>query len=111
MLLLSVAPCCIKGSTQHPRGRHSRIIFVEPGQSGIVLHNNIMNDALNIDVHIFCEDICRDRANLCHLLYAPTAFILTSMFNDALLANCHACLRFMPVYLTLSQTIKPAGGP
>jgi hypothetical protein len=47
-----------QGSTQHPRGQYSRIIFVEPGQSGIVLHNNIMNDALNIDVHIFCEDLC-----------------------------------------------------
>ena len=48
-----------QGSTQHPRGRYSRIIFVEPGNSGMVLHNNIMNDALNIDVCIFCEDICQ----------------------------------------------------
>ncbi len=46
-----------QGSTRHPRGRYSRIIFVEPG-SGFVLHNNIMNDALNIDVRIFCEDLC-----------------------------------------------------
>lgn len=47
-----------QGSTQHPRGRYSRIIFVEPGNTGMVMHNNIMNDALNIDVRIFCEDIC-----------------------------------------------------
>jgi len=47
-----------QGSTQHPRGRYSRIIFVEPGRSDIVLHKNIMNDALNIDVRIFCEDLC-----------------------------------------------------
>lgn len=47
-----------QGSTQHPRGRYSRIIFVEPGSSGMLLHNNIMNDALNIDVRIFCEDVC-----------------------------------------------------
>ena len=47
-----------QGSTQHPRGRYSRIIFVEPGNSGMVLHNNILNDALNIDARIFCEDIC-----------------------------------------------------
>jgi hypothetical protein len=46
-----------QGSTQHPRGRYSRIIFLEPG-SGMVFHRNIMNDALNIDVKIFCEDIC-----------------------------------------------------
>lgn len=47
-----------QGSTQHPSGRYSRVIFVEPGVSGLVLHNNIMNDAFNIDVRIFCEDIC-----------------------------------------------------
>lgn len=47
-----------QGSTHHPRGRYSRIIFLEPGNSGMVFHNNIMNDALNIDVRIFCEDIC-----------------------------------------------------
>lgn len=48
-----------QGSTQHPRGRYSRIIFIEPGSSGGICHNNIMNDALNIDVRIFCEDLCR----------------------------------------------------
>ncbi len=47
-----------QGSTQHPRGRYSRIIFVEPGRSSTILHNNILNDALNIDVRIFCEDLC-----------------------------------------------------
>ena len=47
-----------QGSTQHPRGRYSRIIFVEPGRSGGILHNNIINDALNIDARIFCEDLC-----------------------------------------------------
>jgi len=52
-----------QGSTQHPRGPYSRIIFVEPDQSGVVLHNNIMNDALNIDIRIFCEDLCRAAEN------------------------------------------------
>ena len=47
-----------QGSTQHPKGRYSRIIFVEPGSSGGILHNNILYDALNIDVRIFCEDLC-----------------------------------------------------
>ena len=47
-----------QGSTQHPRGRYSRIIFLEPGNNVMVFHNNIMNGALNIDVRIFCEDIC-----------------------------------------------------
>jgi len=47
-----------QGSTQHPRSRYSRVIFLEPGTSGMTFHNNILNDALNIDVRIFCEDVC-----------------------------------------------------
>lgn len=47
-----------QGSTQHPSSKYSRILFVEPGSSSNVFHNNIMNDALNIDVSIFCEDLC-----------------------------------------------------
>ena len=39
--------------------RYSRLFFIEPGPAtrGILMHNNIMNDALNIDVRIFCKDI------------------------------------------------------
>jgi len=48
-----------QGSTQHRRSRYSRILFFEPGNSGFVVHNFILNDdALFIDVRIFCEDIC-----------------------------------------------------
>jgi hypothetical protein len=46
-----------QGRTQHPRGPYSRIFFVEPGAGSFVLHNNVFNDALNIDVRIFCEDL------------------------------------------------------
>ena len=44
-----------QGSSQHPKSPYKRIIFLEP--SGNILHNNILNDALNIDVRIFCADI------------------------------------------------------
>jgi hypothetical protein len=37
--------------------RYSRILFVEPTASTSVLHCNIIEDALNIDVRIFCADI------------------------------------------------------
>lgn len=47
-----------QGSTQHPGGRYSRVLFLEPGRPGLIMHNNILGDALNIDVHIFCEDMC-----------------------------------------------------
>ncbi|MFH1158801.1 MAG: hypothetical protein V1721_08015 [Pseudomonadota bacterium] len=43
-----------QGSTQHLSGTHRRILFVEPGSTACILHNNIMNGALNIDVRIFC---------------------------------------------------------
>jgi len=32
------------------------MFFVEP-RGGLVMHNNIMMDALNIDVRIFCRDL------------------------------------------------------
>lgn len=39
--------------------RYSRLFFIEPGPTtqGILMHNNIMADALNIDVRVFCKDI------------------------------------------------------
>ena len=46
-----------QGRMQHPRGTYSRILFVEPSSTGNVFHNNVLNDALNIDVRIFTEDI------------------------------------------------------
>lgn len=46
-----------QGCAIHPKMQYSRIIFVEPGNRGIMLHNNVMNDALNIDVGRFCEDV------------------------------------------------------
>lgn len=47
-----------QGRAQHERSTYTRILFIEPGISDIVLHNNVMNDALNIDIRIFCTDIC-----------------------------------------------------
>jgi hypothetical protein len=46
-----------QGSSQHPRSTYSRIIFVEPTATTSVFHRNVLNDALNIDVRIFCNDI------------------------------------------------------
>lgn len=46
-----------QGSSQHPKSKFSRILFVEPGVTSNVFHNNILNDALNIDVRLFCNDI------------------------------------------------------
>ena len=46
-----------QGSSQNPKSTYKRILFVEPSASTNVFHCNILNDALNIDVRIFCEDI------------------------------------------------------
>jgi hypothetical protein len=37
--------------------RYSRMFFIEPTVGGLIMHNNVMNDVLNIDVRIFCRDI------------------------------------------------------
>ena len=46
-----------QGSSQNPRSTYSRILFVEPSATTNIFHNNILNNALNIDVRIFCNDI------------------------------------------------------
>ena len=46
-----------QGSSQHSKSGYSRVIFVEPSASTNIFHCNILNDALNIDVRIFCYDI------------------------------------------------------
>ena len=46
-----------QGTSQHPKSDYSRILFLEPGASSNVFHCNIINNALNIDVSIFCKDI------------------------------------------------------
>jgi hypothetical protein len=47
-----------QASSQHPQSSYARILFVEPGTSTNIFHNNVLNDALNLDVRLFCRDIC-----------------------------------------------------
>jgi len=47
-----------QGSSQHENSSYERVLFVEPSTTtNIVLHCNVINDALNIDVKIFCSDL------------------------------------------------------
>lgn len=41
----------------HPQMQFARVIFSLPDGRGNVFHDNIMNDALNLDARIFCETI------------------------------------------------------
>ena len=43
-----------RGSIQDTRSSYNRILFVIPNPM-ITMHNNIINDALNIDINIFCR--------------------------------------------------------
>ena len=42
-----------QGNTEHKDLGYSRILFIEPN-SVMLGHDNIMNDALNLDLNIFC---------------------------------------------------------
>lgn len=46
-----------QGSSQHNKSNYKRVLFIEPSTTTNIFHNNIMNDALNIDVKIFCNDL------------------------------------------------------
>lgn len=45
-----------QGRSQHADLGYSRILFVDP-KSKNCFHNNVINDALNIDAGIFCSDM------------------------------------------------------
>lgn len=46
-----------QGSSHHKKSSYERVIFVEPRATSNVFHCNIIEDALNIDVGIFCCDL------------------------------------------------------
>jgi len=46
-----------QGRATHPKMPYERVLFVEPGATNNVFHNNVINDALNIDVRVFVRDI------------------------------------------------------
>ncbi len=45
-----------QGRSKHDNLGYSRIIFLEPNPN-MVLHRNIMNDAYNLDIRLFCNDL------------------------------------------------------
>jgi hypothetical protein len=46
-----------QGSSQHPKSPYSRIIFIEPGTTTNVVHYSQLNDALCIDLNLFCREV------------------------------------------------------
>lgn len=46
-----------QGRYGHPKMQYERILFTVPNAQNNVFHNNIINDALNLDVILFCRDV------------------------------------------------------
>jgi hypothetical protein len=46
-----------QGKFGHPRLPYVRVLFTLPNAREIVLHNGILNDALNLHAPIFCQDM------------------------------------------------------
>jgi hypothetical protein len=46
-----------QGSSQHPKSPFSRIMFIEPGSTTNVVHYGKLNDALCIDLNLFCREM------------------------------------------------------
>jgi len=46
-----------QGRFGHPKMQYSRVLFTIPNANRNVYHNNILNDALNLDAPRFCQDI------------------------------------------------------
>jgi hypothetical protein len=46
-----------QGSSQHPKSPYSRIIFIEPGATTNVIHYGSLDDALCIDLNLFCREM------------------------------------------------------
>ena len=46
-----------QGRFGNPQMQYGRVLFTIPNPQGNVFHNNILNDALNLDAVIFCRDV------------------------------------------------------
>jgi len=46
-----------QGKLGHPNMSYTRVLFTIPNAQGMYFHNNVMNDALNLDAVTFCEEV------------------------------------------------------
>lgn len=46
-----------EGNSQHPKSPYSRIIFIEPSATTNVIHYRQLNDALCVDIILFCREV------------------------------------------------------
>lgn len=49
-----------QGRSKHEKLGYERVLFLAPtAGTGVIMHNNVLNDALNLDVSEFCTDVIR----------------------------------------------------
>lgn len=48
-----------QGRLGHPTMQYARVLFTVPNENANVFHQNVMNDALNLDAVTFCRDMIR----------------------------------------------------
>jgi len=46
-----------QGRFGNPGSQFARVLFTIPTVGGNIFHNNVLNDALNLDAEIFCGDV------------------------------------------------------
>jgi len=46
-----------QGRARPRKGNFSRVLFLETNTRGIFMHNNVLDDALNLDISTFCRDL------------------------------------------------------
>jgi hypothetical protein len=73
-----------QGRFGHPRMQYSRVLFTIPG--GITFHNNIINDALNLDAAIFCHDI----------MDSVRSWLIANKNNKTVQGNISRVVQFRP---------------
>ena len=77
-----------QGTTQHPKSPFTRIIFIEPGACDSVLHYNIINDALNIDLLQFIGEMTNGAREWLANIQNDAFFIANSEKSARRYANC-----------------------
>ena len=75
-----------QGRFGHPRMQYSRVLFTVPTAQRNVFHNNILNDALNLDTMIFCNDV----------MASVRAWLVANLNNATVQANLSHIVQFRP---------------
>ncbi len=48
-----------QGKTTHKNSSFSRVLFSYPNRTNAIYHNNILGNALNLDISLFCDRIIK----------------------------------------------------